>query len=468
MKDFRQMDQPNILWIFIEDMNDWMGCYGHTMVPTPNIDRLSHSGMRFDRAYMPAGVCSPSRSAVITGMYQTTIGAHHHRSSRSSFRGQNQGNYDAIHLPKDVLTIPERFRQAGYYTFIEGKTDYNFVFRSEDLYNHNNGKMGFKGAKSGSDWSGCPKGKAFFGQVHLTGGKQFGNPNLERVADPSKVEVPPYYPDHPIIRDEIALHYDCVSHTDNEVGQILSKLDEDDLLNNTIIFLFSDHGMRLPRHKQFIYQGGHKVPLIVADMKSSASDRVKPNTIRTDLVSGIDISATSLALANIEIPKQMEGNNLLAKDFQPRQFVVAAKDRCDYTIDRIRAIRTQKYGYLKNFMTDRPYMQPQYRDGSNFMTLLHQMYDDGELNETQSAFWDSQRPVEELYDLEKDPHETINLAYDPNYSSVLAEHRRILNDWIEESNDQGQYPESETGLRCVLNRWGDKCINPEYEMLRKG
>ena len=136
------------------------------------------------------------------------------------------------------------------------------------------------------------------------------------------------------------------------------------------------------------------------------------------MVSGIDISATSLALANIEIPKQMEGNNLLAEDFQPRQFVVAAKDRCDYTIDRIRAIRTQKYGYLKNFMTDRPYMQPQYRDGSNYMTLLHQMYDNGELNETQSAFWDSQRPVEELYDLEKDPHEFKNLASDENYSEI--------------------------------------------------
>ncbi|MDP7278628.1 MAG: sulfatase [Candidatus Poribacteria bacterium] len=457
------MNAPNVLWIFIEDMNDWMGCYGHRVVPTPHIDRLAEAGVRFDRAYMPAGVCSPSRSAVITGMYQTTIGAHNHRSSRPDFRGTGMGeDYDSIPLPDGVSTIPELFRQSGYYTFIEGKTDYNFAYQSADLYDSDNGQMGFKGTRAGRDWSGCPEGKPFFGQVQLTGGKQFGNPNLQRHVDPSTVDVPSYYPDHPIIRDEIALHYDCVRHTDHEVGQILSKLEEDGLLDNTIIFLFSDHGMRLPRHKQFIYQGGHKVPLII----SGASDCLKPETIRPDLVSGIDISATSLALAGVEIPDQMEGQHLFADNFTPRQFVVAAKDRCDYTIDRIRTVRTQKYGYLRNFMTDRPYMQPQYRDGSNFMTLLRQMYAQRQLNEIQAAFWGTDRPDEELYDLEADPHETINLADDPAYAEVLVEHRQILENWVEETDDQGQYPESDAGLRCVLKRWGDKCVNPEYARLK--
>ena len=456
------MNVPNVLWIFMEDMNDWMGCYGHRAVPTPHIDRLAEVGVRFDRAYMPAGVCSPSRSAVITGMYQTTIGAHNHRSSRPDFRGTGMGEeYDAIPLPDGVSTIPELFRQAGYYTFIEGKTDYNFVCQNADLYDSDNGKMGFKGAREGRDWSGCPEGKPFFGQIQLTGGKQFGNPNLQRHVDPSIVDVPPYYPDHPIIRDEIALHYDCIRHTDHEVGQILSKLEEDGLLDNTIIFLFSDHGMRLPRHKQFVYQGGHKVPLII----SGASDCLKPQTMRQDLVSGIDISATSLALAGIEIPDQMEGQHLFADDFTLHQFV--AKDRCDYTIDCIRTIRAQKHGYLRNFMTDRPYMQPQYRDGSNFMTLLPQMYAQGQLNDIQAAFWGTERPDEELYDLETDPHETINLAEDPACAEVLVEHRQILESWVEETDDQGQYPESDAGLRCVLKRWGDKCVNPEYAWLKE-
>ena len=458
------MNSPNVLWIFIEDMNDWLGGYGHQVVPTPNIDQLAENGVRFDRAYMPAGVCSPSRSAVITGMYQTTIGAHNHRSSRPNFRGMSMGqDYDAISLSDGVSTIPEHFRDAGYYTFIEGKTDYNFVHQSTNLYHHNNPKMGFKGAQDGSDWSGRPDGKPFFGQIQLTGGKQFGNPNLQRHTDPSDITVPPYYPDHPIIRDEIALHYDCVSHTDAEVGQILTRLKEDSLLENTIIFLFSDHGMRLPRHKQFIYEGGHKVPLIISGLDHM--DQLQPGIVRQDLVSGIDISATSLALANLEVPDEMEGQHLFSSNFTPRQYIIAAKDRCDYTIDRIRAVRTQKYGYLRNFMTDRPYMQPQYRDSSNFMTLLHDMYDDGKLNDVQAAFWCPDRPDEELYDLENDPHETINLANNPNYTSILAEHREILNNWIDKTDDKGQYPESEIGLRCVLNRWTHQCINPEYAKL---
>ena len=310
---------------------------------------------------------------------------------------------------------------------------------------------------------GCPDGKSFFGQIQLTGGKQFGNPNLQRHTDPSDITVPPYYPDHPIIRDEIALHYDCVSHTDTEVGQILTRLKEDSLLENTIIFLFSDHGMRLPRHKQFIYEGGHKVPLIISGLDHM--DQLQPGIVRQDLVSGIDISATSLALADLEVPDEMEGQHLFSSNFTPRQYVIAAKDRCDYTIDRIRAVRTQKYGYLRNFMTDRPYMQPQYRDGSNFMTLLHDMYDDGKLNDVQAAFWCLDRPDEELYDLENDPHETINLANNPNYTSILAEHREILNNWIDKTDDKGQYPESEIGLRCVLNRWTHQCVNPEYAKL---
>jgi arylsulfatase A-like enzyme len=259
------------------------------------------------------------------------------------------------------------------------------------------------------------------------------------------------------------LHYDCVSHTDAEVGQILTRLKEDSLLENTIIFLFSDHGMRLPRHKQFIYEGGHKVPLIISGLDHM--DQLQPGIVRQDLVSGIDISATSLALADLEVPDEMEGQHLFSSNFTPRQYVIAAKDRCDYTIDRIRAVRTQKYGYLRNFMTDRPYMQPQYRDGSNFMTLLHDMYDDGKLNDVQAAFWCPDRPDEELYDLENDPHETINLANNPNYTSILAEHREILNNWIDKTDDKGQYPESEIGLRCVLNRWTHQCINPEYAKL---
>ena len=147
--------RPNVLWLFLEDVNPWMSCYGDQTIQTPNIDALAASGVKFDRAYQTSGVCSPSRSATITGMYQTTIGAHNHTSSYPI-------------LPEGIKTIPEYFRDAGYYTFNEGKTHYNFVFESDDLFNHH-GSMDFKGAKNGSDWSGCPQDQPFFGQIQLRG-----------------------------------------------------------------------------------------------------------------------------------------------------------------------------------------------------------------------------------------------------------------------------------------------------------
>ena len=187
--------RPNVLWLFLEDVNPWMSCYGDQTIQTPNIDALATSGVRFDRAYQTSGVCSPSRSATITGMYQTTIGAHNHNSSYPL-------------LPEGIKTIPEYFRDAGYYTFNEGKTHYNFVFELDTLFNHH-GSMDFKGAKNGSDWSGCPPGQPFFGQIQLRGGKSIGllkGPGI----DPATVPVPSFYPDHEIIRREIALHYDCI------------------------------------------------------------------------------------------------------------------------------------------------------------------------------------------------------------------------------------------------------------------
>lgn len=204
------------------------------------------------------------------------------------------------------------------------------------------------------------------------------------------------------------MHYDCVLHTDRQVGRILSRLEEDGILENTAVFLFSDHGMRLPRHKQFIYEGGHKVPLMI-----SWPGGLQPGTVRTDLVSGIDISATSLALAGIEIPEGMEGQDLFASNFVARNYVVAAKDRCDFTIDRMRTVRTRRYCYVRNFLTDRPYMQPQYRDGSRFMELMRTMYANGELASEQAWFWAEERPEEEFYDCEADPHAVQNLVDDP-------------------------------------------------------
>jgi len=446
---------PNILWVYLEDTNAWMSCYGDDVIETPNIDKLAKEGVRFDRAYMPSAVCTPTRSAVITGMYQTSIGAHEHYSSFRIWRGNEMESWDPNHL--GIRTIPEIFKATGYYTFNEGKNHYNFVYSNQDLYDRK-GDNGFKGAKNGTEWTGRVEDQPFFGQIQLRGGKRGDAPQK---TDPEDVTVPPYYPDHPVYRKEIAHHYDTILKMDEILGKIIKRLKEDNLYENTVIFFFSDHGMKLPRHKQFLYEGGIRVPLIIA------GPGIKSNQVREDLVSGIDISATTLAMAGIDLPDHMQGENMFSLNFQ-RDYIVAARDRCDFTIDRIRAVVTKRYKYIRNFMTDKPYLQPQYRSNWETFKLLKKLYKRGRLDKVQARFVSDERPAEELYDLKRDPHETNNLVHSHirEHAMALAKLRSILYRWIIETDDKGRFPESNKALKAVLDRWGDKAVNKEYDRVR--
>jgi arylsulfatase A-like enzyme len=184
------------------------------------------------------------------------------------------------------------------------------------------------------------------------------------------------------------------------------------------------------------------------------------------LVSGIDITVTTLGLAGVARPDWMEGRDFFAQDHRPRTWVVSARDRCDYTIDRVRAITTKRYKYLRNFLTDRPFMQPQYRDGRDYIEVPRELYKQGKLNAVQSFMWSPTRVPEEFYDLENDPYETKNLVDDPAHAVALAEHRKLLQAWIAATDDKGQYPESVESLRGVLTRWDKQAVNPEYDKAR--
>jgi len=447
--------RPNILWIVAEDMNPWLSCYGTTLIETPRLDRMAAEGVRCDRAYVTAPVCSSCRSGLITGTMQTTLGIHNHRSSRSNASLPQHKSLGMIHLPDGVKTLPELFQEAGYATFNRGKTDYNFVYDAKVLYDV-------------SHWQEAEaKGKPWFGQIQLKGGKN-GKAVLDNKTPvaPDDVTVPPYYPDHPVYRDMIADHYACVLGTDKSVGRILDELRADGLLDDTIVIFFSDHGMPGGlRHKQFCYEGGIHIPLVIRWPKDHQV--TAPGSVIGDLVSSIDISVTSLALAGVPIPDHMEGQDLFADDYASRDYVISARDRCDYTIERIRAVTTKRYRYLRNFLTDRPYLQPQYRDGRDVMITWKQLKAQGKLTPEASLFISDTRPPEELYDLENDPHEINNLAGDPEFAQILQQHRDILATWMRETDDQGQYPESAEGLLQVLYRWGDKCVNPEYDAVRE-
>ncbi|MCA9082738.1 MAG: sulfatase [Planctomycetaceae bacterium] len=454
-------DRPNILWIYLEDVSGWFSCYGETLIETPNIDALARSGTRFTRFYTPAGVCSATRSAIMLGVMQTTFGNHQHRSSRNIAKGTKHDGVGMIHLPDGVRTLPELFRAHGYYTFNEGgKQDYNFVFDEADLYDYVPKHKGWgpESVVAGDCWKRRKPGQPFFGQVQLGGGK-LGKAAPEKMV-PSRVPVPPYYPDIPEVRQEIAHHYDCLVKTDEQVGDIIAALRRDGLYDNTLIVLFSDHGYKLHRHKQFLYEGGIQMPLIISGPK------IEAGTVRDDLISGIDLAPMCLAYAGADLPEYMEGRNFLAQDYSPREYIVAARDRCDFTIEHIRAIVTPQFKYLRNYLTDRPYMQPSYKDPWPVTIRLREMMEHGQMNDVQQIFFSDRKPAEELYDLRNDPHEIHNLADDPALADQLERHRELLQTWITQTGDKGQQPESDEGLIQVLYEWGDYCVNPEYDHLR--
>ncbi len=426
--------RPNIVWIVVDDMSCHFGYEGEPLVTTPNVDKLAREGVVFSQAYATAPVCSTFRSAMITGMYQTTIGAHHHRSSRGELK---------VSLPAGVRTIPELFREAGYFTSItdasgekNGKQDYNFDYNPDDLYD-------------GIDWKKHAEGQPFFAQFQLRGGKirNVGQWIEEARADMDpatlvsvdEVELPPYYPDHPVIRDDWAAYLDSVNYTDIEVGRIIDDLEKNGGLENTIIFFLTDHGISHARGKQFLYEEGVKIPFVVWSPQHFATP-----TVRDELIAHIDLGATSLELAGIEIPETMQGRPLFGERAEPRDYVVSARDRCDETVDRIRSIRMGDFKYIRNFHPQRPYLQPcAYKDHKPFMPVLRELYAGGKLDDVQSLIMAETRPEEELYDLSQDPWEIHNLAADPDHQKRLSDFRALLGRWVMDSNDQGRFPESE-------------------------
>ena len=449
----QKTEKPNILWIYLEDQSPLYSCYGVDFNQTPTIDKLAKDGVIFNKAFMPSPVCSPTRSSLMTGMMPTTIGSHNHRSARSS----------AHEIPLKHKSVPEMFKEAGYFTFNYGKDDYDFTYNRTDFFDGKyrpNMKQGHKGLKI--DWNSRKDGQPFFGQIQLEGGKHKGKITP---MDPAKAELPPYYVDVPEIRAEWARHYDTARISDNETKAILDRLKKDGVLDNTVIFFFSDHGFNKGlRHKQFCYDAGLHVPLTVT-WYGNPKALTTLGKVRNDLVSGMDMSATSLALAGIKIPEWMESKNFFAKDYN-RDYVIGTRDRCDFTIDRIRTVRTKKFRYIRNFMTDRAMMQPQYRDNQANIILQRKLFKEGKMNKIQAELFNPVRVPEELYDTENDPHQINNLAGKPEYANVLKKHSEILTNWIAETDDQGQYPESKEELKLMLKWWGKQCVNPEYEGLK--
>ena len=442
-------DQPNILWLVQEDASPWMGCYGHeaNAGATPVVDKLAKDGVLFTRAYTPTPVCSTCRSSFITGANAIRWGGHEHRSRRGKA---------ALPLQPEITTLPELFIEAGYFTFNVGKTDYNFIEKGRDMYSPIPKKH------NGAPWRAAPEGKPFFGQIQLKGGKIRVKLDPKEMTDPKSVTVPADYPQNDLFREVVAQHCDAVRTDDKNIARILATLDEDGLTDNTIVVYFSDHGANnLVRHKQFPTEAGLHVPCMVRGPRKW----VPSGVVRDELISILDISATTLAWAGIKRPAYMEGRDLFAKNHQPREWVASAKDRLDHTIDRVRTIRTDRYRYTRNFMRDRIHLQPQYRDGRPFLEDIKKAYADGTLAPKLAKIYFGERPEEELYDMEKDPAQVNNLAADPAHAATLKKHRKLLDAWLAKGDlGEGLEPDVELEVNGWA-KWG-KGVNPEYERIR--
>lgn len=425
-----QGPRPNVLWIIAEDLGVELGCYGDRLVHSPNLDRLAAEGVRYTHAFTTGPVCSASRSAFMTGMYQTSIGAHHHRSHRN----------DGYRLPEDVHVITHYFRRAGYFTAnvrtaapgVRGtcKTDWNFQPREKPF--------------DGTDWNQRQPGQPFFAQVNFSETHRSFKKAKQNPVDPDQVVLPPYYPDHPVAREDWALYLDTIGHLDRKVGAVLKRLKEEGLDESTIVFFFGDHGRAHVRGKQWLYEGGIHIPLLIRiPERHRVSGQGVPGTVCEGLVSAIDFGPTAMALCGIRIPENIQGRPFLGPRPEARRFIVAARDRCDETVDCIRCVRTPGYKYIRNFMPERPYTQMNRYKWRQYpvLRLLHELHDQGKLTPVQELFMAPRRPAEELYDLQHDPHEVNNLADSPEHQEVLRELRAKLSTWSRETGDQGRTPE---------------------------
>jgi arylsulfatase A-like enzyme len=426
-------DRPNILWLLAEDMGpEALSSSGTPESRTPAIDQLARDGTRYTRAYTTAPVCSPSRSAFMTGMYATTIGAHHHRTRNKSA------------LPEGVRILPDRLREAGYFTANVVKFPAGVAFKGTGKTDWNFKQEG--PAFDGNEWAALKDHQPFYAQVNFQETHRTFHAPAE--ADPAKVVLPPYYPDHPVARKDWAAYLDAGRELDRKVARILALIEENGLAANTIVVFMGDNGQAHVRGKQFCYEEGLHVPLIVYWPKGiSVPEGYTRGQVDGRFIEAIDLTASTLAWAGIAKPPGMQGKVFLGAGAEPpRDVVFGARDRCDETAMRIRSARDDRYRYIRNFTPEVPLLAPNAYKEKQYpvWNLLKELHAAGKLAPAQEALCQPRMPDEELYDLEADPHEIKNLAGSsaPEHQAALRKLRERLEGWIRETGDRLPDPDA--------------------------
>jgi arylsulfatase A-like enzyme len=443
-----EVSRPNILWIVGENFSNDLGCYGQQNVATPHLDALAEAGIRYTNAFSTSPVCAPSRSCFMLGMYQTTTDTHNMRSHRD----------DDFRLPPGIRPLTHRLKDVGYFTanikylgeeeMGTGKLDLNFVNEGE-LYDTD-------------QWDDLNARQPFFAQINLPEAEYdiYDRKSAEKdrvrwvgeewhpqVATEANVTPPPYYPEHPIVRQEWARYLNSISGADVRVGKILARLKADGLDDDTIVIFFADNGRLTARGIHWPFDQGLRVPVIVRDAKHFPvlAEHERTGVVSDRVISLLDLTATTLAIAGVDRPLGMQSRVFLGTHADPpRRFAFAARDRIDETVVRMRSVHDERYHYIRNYTPGAGFeMLNRYKEKCFLVKpLMRRLKAEGKLTgpalELMRPF-----PDEMLFDTREDPHEIRNLATstEPQHQAALDQLRAALDTWIVESGDRGHISE---------------------------
>ncbi len=447
-----QPSPPNIVWIVCEDLSpQHLESYGGTGGKTPFLNALAAESVQYNQVFATAGVCAPSRAALITGAYQTSIGAMHMRTLAASavaldayppgFKG-----YSTL-LPEGMKPYPELLRSAGYYTSNNSKEDYQFE-SPVTMWDESSAKAHYRNRSDSTQ----PFFSIFnFMVTHES--QVWMREHEELLVRPEEVSVPAVYPDDSLTRRVLARFITNAMRMDKQVGEVVAQLKEDGLYENTIIFFFSDHGDGMPYFKRELYDRGLRAPLLIKAPFLEAGSQ------SNELISFVDFAPTLLSLAGVPIPESMQGQAFLGqqKSATPRKYSFAARDRMDSEYDRVRAVTDGEFKYIRNYMPEKPnYQNVNYRLQNPLMIHLLELNSKGLLNANQARWFALTKPAEELYDTKTDPWEFKNLIGNPLYEEKLRELRKAHEDWVLTYGDLGALVE----MDMVRNWWGGKDSPP--------